>query len=148
MSNKARIGLIVAAIAVAVAAFVIASNGDDEGGDTADTATATTQAETSAKTAAPPVVLPSVIRLKNHKPVGGKAHITARKGDRLRIEVISDVDDSIHLHGYDVKKEAKPGKPAVFDLKATIEGNFEIESHTAEHAGLPPEIATVTVNPS
>jgi hypothetical protein len=149
MSNKARIGLIAVAIAVAVAAFVIAKDGDDEGGTAGVTPTTKTTAAGRIETATTPVVPPpTVITLRDHSVVGGQKTLTAVKGERVRFTVATDTDDQIHLHGYDVEKEAKPGAPAKFDFKANIEGTFEIESHTAEHAGKEPVIAKLTVNPS
>ena len=56
----------------------------------------------------------------------------------MRIVVSSDVPDEIHLHGYDIEKEAAPGKPARFRFKADAEGAFELESHAAEDAGEEP----------
>ena len=53
----------------------------------------------------------------------------------MRIVVSSDAADEIHLHGYDIEKNAAPGTPARFNFKANIEGVFEIESHAAEDAG-------------
>jgi len=150
MSNKARIGLIAVSIAVAVVAFVIARGGDDEdGSDKASVTTTKTTAAGRTETATTPAVPPpTVVTLKDHAVVGGQKKLTAVKGERVRFTVVSDTDDSIHLHGYDVTREAKPGAPAKFDFKASIEGTFEIESHTAEHAGKEPVIAKLTVNPS
>jgi hypothetical protein len=129
MSKNARIGLIVAAAVIVVVGFVIFS-GDDK----------------TAKDEGAPVS--ATITLKNHAVVGGPKNITATKGDPIHIEVVSDKPDTIHLHGYDIEKEAKPGAPAEFDFKAKIDGNFEIESHTAEHLGKEPKIGSLTVNPS
>ena len=53
----------------------------------------------------------------------------------MRIVVSADAEDDLHLHGYDIEKTAAPGKPARFDFDASIEGQFEMESHTAEDAG-------------
>ena len=149
MSSRSRIGLILAAVVVAVAAVVIAtSSGDDN--DSKTTATTTTSGGPTATTPSPPPPKPKpvVITLKDHAPVGGKKKLTAKKGDQVEFTVVTDTDDSIHLHGYDIEKEAKAGKPAKFSFKANIEGLFEIESHTAEHEGKPPVIAELTVNPS
>ena len=65
----------------------------------------------------------------------------------MRLVVSSDGSDEIHLHGYDITRNAAPGKPARFRFKADIEGVFEIESHTAEDAGREPLIARLVVEP-
>ena len=65
----------------------------------------------------------------------------------MRLLVSSDGNDEIHLHGYDITRNAAPGKPARFRFKADVEGVFEIESHTAEDAGLEPLVGRLVVEP-
>ena len=159
MSRNQRIGLLVAALAVAVVAIVVAvaSGGDDdEGSQAAQTTRTTTQSETETGTdtteephetvpAEPPV---SRIRLEGGQVVGGPADIKVTKGDSVRIVVSADAHDDIHLHGYDIEKPVEPGQPARFEIKADIEGIFEIESHVAEDAGRNPLVGKLTVEPS
>jgi hypothetical protein len=160
MSRNQRIGLIVAAVLVAVIAFVIASpGGDDEGDNAARTTatTATTATETSSgsgtgtetATEPPPPPKPEVtrIRIRGGEVVGGPAEIKAKDGDIVVIVVSADAPDDIHLHGYDIEKKAAPGQPARFRFKANLEGEFEIESHVAEDAGRNPLVATLIVEP-
>ena len=128
MSRNQRIGLIVGAVVVALLALKLLSPGDDEGGG--GRATETTR-----------------IEIRGAEVAGGPADIKVTKGDRVRIVVASDADDRLHLHGYDIEKEAGPGKPARFELTADVEGIFEIESHSAEDAGRDPVIAKLTVEP-
>ena len=66
----------------------------------------------------------------------------------MRIVVSADAHDDIHLHGYDIEKEVGPGEPARFDFKASLEGQFEMESHVAEDAGREPKVANLVVEPS
>jgi hypothetical protein len=61
------------------------------------------------------------------------------------IVVNADAPDDIHLHGYDIEKKAAPGQPARLRFNANLEGEFEIESHVAEDAGLNPLVATLIV---
>ena len=77
------------------------------------------------------------------KPVGGVEKITVKKGDRARIEVTTtDTSDEIHLHGYDITRDIKPGSRARFSFAANAEGIFEIELH-----GSGTQIAELTVEP-
>jgi FtsP/CotA-like multicopper oxidase with cupredoxin domain len=69
------------------------------------------------------------IRLAGGEPVGGVKTIEVKKGDLVRIRVLSDRPDEIHLHGYDIAQIARPGKPARFRFVADFEGVFELESH-------------------
>jgi FtsP/CotA-like multicopper oxidase with cupredoxin domain len=154
MSRNQRIALIVAAVVVAVIGFVIASpGGDDDSGEEAaqtapDTRTTTeTETETEAEPAPPPEPEVTRIRIRGGQVEGGPPDITVTSGDVVRIVVSSDAPDDIHLHGYDIEKQAAPGRPARFRLKADIEGSFEIESHVAEDAGREPLIARLNVEP-
>jgi FtsP/CotA-like multicopper oxidase with cupredoxin domain len=156
MTRNQRIGLIVAAVLVAVIAFVIASPGGDDEGDNAAQTTATTETrtgtgtETEAETEPPGTQKPEAarIRILGGEVVGGPAEIKVKNGDTVVILVSADAPDDIHLHGYDIEKEAGPGKPARFKFKADVEGAFELESHVAEDAGEEPLLARLLVGPS
>lgn len=137
-------------------AFVIAQPGDDDDSGSSSNA-GQTQAPTADDGVAPettteaeqPAAPPATrINVKGGVAQGGVESIEVAKGDTVRIVVMSDTADEIHLHGYDIEKEAAPGKPARFKFKATLEGAFELESHEAEHAGKEPLLARVLVGPS
>jgi FtsP/CotA-like multicopper oxidase with cupredoxin domain len=157
MSRNQRILLVVAAVAVAVIAFVIVNPGgddEDDGNQAAQTTTQTevtteTEVETQTETTPPePQVSVTRIQIQGGEVVGGAQSIEVEQGERVRIVVASDAPDEIHLHGYDIEHEAAPGAPARFDFTADAEGVFEMESHTAEDAGLEPLVARLVVNPS
>jgi plastocyanin len=157
MSRNQRIGLIVAAVAVAVLAFVIVSPGGDDEADTASQTNATTGTETTrtdtrtsteTETPAPPKPETTRIDIRGGEVAGGPAEIHAKNGDTVVIVVSADAPDDIHLHGYDIEKKVEPGKPATFRFKANLEGEFELESHVAEDAGRDPLVGTLIVEPS
>lgn len=50
-------------------------------------------------------------------------------GTTVRIVVISDQPDEIHLHGYDLAAEVGPGKEGVIEFVADQIGLFELETH-------------------
>ena len=54
-------------------------------------------------------------------------------GQRVRLLVISDTADEVHVHGYDRKVDAQPGSQAVVEFVADQSGLFEVE---LEDAGL------------
>jgi FtsP/CotA-like multicopper oxidase with cupredoxin domain len=154
MTRNQRIGLVVIALAVAVVAFVVARPGDD---DETEPASTTTQqpaqsggddTEANHETVQPAPAPVTRISLTGGVLEGDPQPIRAEKGDVVRIVVRSDIPDEIHLHGYDIEREAAPGKPARFRFKADVEGAFELESHAAEDAGEEPLIARVLVGPS
>jgi FtsP/CotA-like multicopper oxidase with cupredoxin domain len=156
VSRNQRIGLVVAALLVAVVAFVIAQPGDDEE-PTQTTATtpaetdsggATAPEETETEPAPPPPPEVTRIRIEGGAVVGGQKTIEAERGDTVRIVIRTDAPDELHLHGYDIEREAEPGRPARFRFQADAEGEFVLESHTAEHAGNDPVIARLLIGPS
>jgi hypothetical protein len=98
----------------------------------------------------PPPPEPEVarIRLQGGSVVGGPKDIEVEQGETVRIVVTADAADEIHLHGYDITRNATPGQPARFRFEASAEGAFEIESHVAADAGRDPLVARLVVQPS
>ena len=155
MSGRTRVAFGAVAAILAVVAIILAQpdqaseQADDpstsaaqeapaKGGDTEPTATARSAPEPA----------PKEIVLRDHEVSGGVQTLRVKTGDTIRFLVSSNVPDEIHFHGYDVEKEVAPGKPARFEVKADLEGVFEVESHEAEHEGKEALIAKVVVEPS
>jgi heme/copper-type cytochrome/quinol oxidase subunit 2 len=84
-----------------------------------------------------------VIEIKGGQPVGGVKELEVAKGDEIRFIVKSDVDEEVHMHGYDVSQDVSAGGKVEFKVPATIEGVFEVE---LEHSVVP--IAEISVVPS
>ena len=108
-SRKLSLGLAAAAIAVAIVLFVVLK---DNGGDSSSATTGLTK-----------------ITFKDGAPVGGVRDIEVAQGDHVRLDVTPDVPAEVHVHGYELEKDVKPGQTAKFDFPATAEGEFEIEVH-------------------
>ena len=153
MSRGARLGLVALAALIAAVVFVVARPGDDEestgaadrpaprtaadeGGTREPTATAESAPE-------PPVE----VRLRGRRPAGGVQAIEVEAGEQVRLAVLSDAPDSIHVHGYELERAAAPRRPAVFRFTADLEGDFEVESHAAGREGEEPLIARLVVKP-
>src|SRR5215218_8030537 len=108
MSRSGRIALIAAATAVAVVAFVLVRSGSDDDGGSAQTTTQRSGAPSARR-----------IEVRGGKPVGGVQRVLATKGDTLRLVVSSpDTSGEVHLHGYDLKRDVAPGRPASFRFRA------------------------------
>ena len=106
--------LLVAAVALLVGLFFVFRGGSDEESGTGSTLAVT---------------------VDNGQPVGGIQHLTVDKGDQVTVHVTShDVEDEVHVHGYDLMQDVAPGQPAEISFQATIAGRFEIE---LENAGTP-----------
>ncbi len=136
MSQRARIAVLAAVVAVAVVAFLVAKPG---GGSKKATSQATTRSTQTTKPQ--PSAIP-VIVVRNAKPVGGVKTITFKKGGRVRFRVISDTADEIHVHGYDFHKNVTAGGSVSFDFPAKIDGVFVVELERRSE-----QIASLRVNP-
>ena len=130
MSRATRLALIAGVVVVAVVLFIVLKPDDKS---SSGTGTGTTK---TGKAAIANIVV------KNGKPVGGIRHLTFNKGDTVQFKVTSDVADEVHLHGYDLHQDVKPGHPVKFKFKATIDGEFE-----AELEGRKEQIISLKVNP-
>lgn len=132
---------------VLVALFVILQpDDDDDSGPTATGGEVARQAE-EAKEApekqkpAPKPLVPTVV-VKDGEPRGGILEIDANDGDEIEFTVRSDIDEEIHVHGYDISKDIAAGGSASVAFKADITGIFEVE---LEHSGIP--VAELQINP-
>jgi FtsP/CotA-like multicopper oxidase with cupredoxin domain len=63
-------------------------------------------------------------------------HLDARQGDTITINLTADRAEEIHLHGFDLKFEAEPGKTVTRTFKAdrTCDCEIEIED-SSTHLG-------------
>jgi len=139
VTTPQRIGILVATVVVLILAFVLLRPGGDDGGSSGSSGSGPS-ASTPSTTAAPAEKL---IRVVNGKPQGGIKTLSFQKGDRIRLRVVSDTADEIHVHGYDLMKDVEKGGTVRFSFPATIEGRFEVE---LEDAGV--QIANLEVRPS
>ena len=149
--SRRNIALLLAAAVALVVGFLVLKPGSSD--TTATTATAPavttpaarTPTTTAPATTAPPAPTPApvtVIRVKGGEPVGGIKELSAKKGDTVRFEVVADVSEEVHTHGYDILENVAPGKPAMFDFPAKLEGVFEIELEQSAR-----QIGKLTVSP-
>ena len=145
MSNRGRLGLTATAVLVAVIAFLALK--PDEGSEKADDPAVRQDGSPTATARFAPPPPPAEILLRDGAPEGGVVRIEASKGELVRIVVSSDARDEIHLHGYDISRRVAPGRPARFRFRAGIEGDFEVESHSAEDAGRDPLIGRLVIGP-
>jgi heme/copper-type cytochrome/quinol oxidase subunit 2 len=61
---------------------------------------------------------------------------TANQNDKVTINVTSDTEGEVHLHGYDIHFAAMPGQTVTHTFTADKTGTFEIEwETTSTHLG-------------
>ena len=153
MSTTTRnLGLAAAVVVVAVGGFLLLRPQDDEpAGSPAATTMSHTHMSTGTTTGATATTMTTAmsdmpaatrIALKDGQVVGGMKKIEVSKGDRVRLVVASDAAGAVHVHGYDLVRQAGPGAPARFDFTADIDGRLEVEAHATDT-----QIAELTVNP-
>ncbi len=61
------------------------------------------------------------------EPAPGRLEL--KKGQRLRLSVTSDRDDTLHVHGYDKEIRLPAGRPATVTFTLDRTGLFEVETH-------------------
>lgn len=62
--------------------------------------------------------------------------LNAHLNDTLTINIASDTDGEVHLHGYDIPFNTKAGQTVSHTFKADKSGDFEIEwESTSTHLG-------------
>lgn len=138
-STSARIAVALISVVAIVVLFVVFSGGDDESTTTSADQAAESTVATSPEDAEPepadekPEKPPKpdipVIKVVNGEPKGGPAELKFKKGDKVRFIVASDVDEEIHVHGYDVYADVIAGKRVKVQFPANIDGIFEAELH-------------------
>jgi hypothetical protein len=148
-SNFAKVAVVVVAIAAVIVLFVVLG-GDDDSDETTTQATQTTSvaeegnAGDEAQKPADETGGEEIPRITivNGQPEGGVQDLEFTAGEDVRFEVLSDIPEEVHVHGYDVTTDVEPGKVAVVEFPADLEGVFEVE---LEESVVP--IAELTVNP-
>jgi hypothetical protein len=125
--------LILAAGVVAAVVLFFVFRGEDDNGKQAQSTTPTT-------TENPREPRPAVFRINTRTP--GIKRIAVNQDRPVVIIVAADRAEEVHLHGYDLKSDVTPNRPARFSFRADEPGRFEIEFE-----GSGEQIAELTVNP-
>ncbi len=60
--------------------------------------------------------------VKGNQVEGGLRDITVNKGDEVKLEATAPFDFQLHIHGYEIEKEGKPGQTVSVSFPATIDG--------------------------
>jgi hypothetical protein len=135
-----RIPAILAALAVSVVSCGTAEPSEtsvtttetaaEETTTTQAAATSTTGATTT--TSAPATTTPDVDVEVIGGEVTGPDTFEVDLGDRVDISILSDSDDEIHVHGYDITFDLAAGVPLNLSFDADVPGSFEVELHTGQ----------------
>jgi uncharacterized protein YcfJ len=102
--------------------------GGDEGGGAAATTVATTAASSTSGGFSGVLVQ---ARVTGNNVETASKRVRVDLGQKVRIQVETDRAEEVHVHGYDLKGDVAPGKPAVIDFTANVPGVFEVELEEA-----------------
>ena len=69
------------------------------------------------------------VRIENRKVILPLDAIKITEQDVIELRWTSDESSKLHLHGYDLETQVRPGEPAVMVIKAHVTGRFPITSH-------------------
>lgn len=118
------------ALAVLIGLGLSACGGTDDEGPAAGTVTteaAPTTAEATTTEAAPEGPRQIRITYRGGKLSGDSGTVRVARGDEIELIVRADVEDEVHVHGYDLFTEVAPGHPAKISFAADQRGTFTIE---------------------
>jgi hypothetical protein len=120
-----RAALVAGLVALAVLSLGAARcGGDDDEGEGAGTTPMADTTTTEATATQPQRV---TVEVENAQPVGGVVHADIKQGTEVMLIVRADVEDEVHVHGYDLSAEVAPGQPAHISFLADNAGEFEVE---------------------
>lgn len=128
MRRKAAAGI---AASVLIGLSLAGCGGDAKPEATGKPTPSATPSASPSPTASPTAAAPTVrIQVKGGKVISGNGTHKVKQGSRVVIEIVTDVADEVHLHGYDKEVRTSPGKPARLSFTADIPGVFEVELHS------------------
>jgi hypothetical protein len=87
-----------------------------------------------------------VLPIENGRVPENLRRLRVHQNDVVTLKWSSDRPITIHLHGYDIEREVKPGAAAEMTFTARATGRFTIESHASSGAHSPP-LVTLEVYP-
>lgn len=70
-----------------------------------------------------------VVSVKDGTVTPPTHRVKVKQGTHVQLLVTSDVDDEVHVHGYDIEREVAAGETATIDVTADQKGVFEVETH-------------------
>lgn len=76
-----------------------------------------------------PSIRTIAVELANGKVSPNGARVNLSKGERFVLDITSDRDDKVHVHGFDKEIDVAAGKQATLELVADRTGRYEVESH-------------------
>ena len=124
------------ALGVAVLLLLAACASGSKSASTADSSTITGGSTNAGIASGEPNPASPVVEVNvsvRDGKVAPKPHrVDVTQGATVRLQVTSDVDDVLHVHGFDVEEPLEAGHTTTVELTADQPGVFEVETHETE----------------
>jgi plastocyanin len=124
------------ALGVAVLLLLAACASGSDSATTADSSTITGGSKSAGIASGEPNPASPVVEVNvsvRDGKVAPKPHrVDVTQGATVRLQVTSDVDDVLHVHGFDVEEPLEAGHTTTVELTADQPGVFEVETHETE----------------
>ncbi|HJS72307.1 MAG TPA: hypothetical protein VJ858_06225 [Acidimicrobiia bacterium] len=124
-------------VLVATIVMALPACGGEEPASTTTSASASDSTTTSTESAPSTRVMAATTSTVSHIDVEfvegdvvGPESVQVELGETVDLWVLSDVDDEIHVHGYDLFYDLEAGVPFHLTFLADVPGIFEVEVHT------------------
>jgi len=121
------------AAAVLVLAAGCASGSDQPAAGTSGSASSSTAAGIASGEPNPakePVTV--TVAITDGRVTPKPSRVKVPLGSTVELQVTSDVDDELHVHGFDVEKPLEAGVTTTLELLADEAGLYEVETHETE----------------
>ena len=80
----------------------------------------------------PDAVVVVNVSVRDGKVTPKPHRVDVKLGANVRLQVTSDEDDVLHVHGYEVEEPLEAGHTTTVELTADQPGVFEVETHESE----------------
>jgi plastocyanin len=131
--RRRALALLLATLLLGVAGC--ASGDDTPSADSSSSAPAPSSSsadETSAEPTPTQKTVQITVSVQDGKVNPRPRRVEVPLGDQVRLQVTSDVDDTLHVHGFDVEEPLEAGRTTTVELTADQQGIFEVETHETE----------------
>ena len=72
-----------------------------------------------------------LIRVENGEKIEGLDTLSVRVGEEVVFDVVADVADEVHVHGFDLLFDVEPGQTVRIEFIPDSTGIFEVELEAA-----------------
>jgi hypothetical protein len=126
-----------------VARLLVVLGGCSDGDDTSNASSSGQVTSTrgasgsSGSDASPPAddtdrVVEITVSVQDGKVSPKPRRVEVEKDSQIRLLVTGDVDDEVHVHGFDIEEPLEAGRTTTVEFVVNEEGVFEVETHESE----------------